>query len=345
MYKTNNVASFTLAEMGTPSPVSIVVTTSGSTVTVDAGPAAGRVGLTVLPMRWYHISYAFSSVIGNLYSFGSLISTNSVAHSMIASTALTLTLNLQGVNVRDMHVLEHSAEIKDFGTLMTQGYFPYSSSTKPTLFAYIPGVSMTDTNEIIVFSYSTSSPPTDTSVALSAKKTADPTATHPCTHDVSPIVDGGNEKLAAKYVVGTTTESIPISKSSSLSGTETTIDFWVSLDVLASGGYFKLLSTGAYAYLEVSQSGSYRLVFEGNTENWAAVPLKWQHIAITGSSSGDKLYLDGELVDSLTHMVVSLASSTVVCTVQILSATLKMKQLRVWNVALSQNQVRQYSSM
>ncbi len=147
--------------------------------------------------------------------------------------------------------------------------------------------------------------------------------------------------------MGSTDEYITIrtKPSSSISGNSLTIEFWVYLEAFSAGGYYKLLSTvSTNPYLFVTETSGYQLTFENVAQYRTAVPLRWQHIAIAASDSGDSLYVDGELVTTLPHLAVSYTSS-MICQVDLLLATVWLKQLRIWNKVLSQTQLQQFSRM
>ena len=344
LYKSMSLPALDLVGFGSPEAVSIVINT-GVSVTLDAGPTSGTtVGLTLLPLRWYHVSYAFSSTAGKLYSFGGLIQTNPVPHTMISSTTLPMSLNIAGLNLQDLHILQHTSEISDFSGYISGGTFPFSSSTKPGLSVYIPCTSLTPTNDIVVFTLSQTNPPTDTSITMAGQKTKAETIVHSprIILRIISFLDEGSEKMATKYAVDIVAVQVDVAKDATVTGTALTIDFWVNIESLSLGGYFKLLSAGSTAYLEVAEANNYRIKFENTAEQWFTTPGKWQHIAITGSTA-DKLYVDGQLVDSLVHM--SVALTTRVCTAEMLLANVGLKQLRVWSKPLSQAEVQQYSRM
>ena len=339
LYKHHALNSLDLLDLGTgaaPAKITIASTTPATTIVLNAGPLGAGTSLTLSSLRWHHVAYAFSSASGTLYGFNQAVITASGAHTMPSGSSMSLGLDLRGVNLKYLHLLGSAATISDFGSYMVHGVFPYSSaSTAPQLFAYIPGMSLTSTNEIAAFTLNELSPPSSyVAVKAIGLATTEATVIHPGEE---------GEKMATKYVVSTTEEFVTIKPSSSITGSLYTIDFWVKIVSISSGGHFKLLSSVATSYLEVTEASGFRIQFEGNSETWTATPEKWQHVAIT-AGSGDSLYLDGDLVASRTHLSVSI-TPLLICQLAIYQATVELKQLRVWGKSLTQSQVQQFSQM
>ena len=117
---------------------------------IDVRVALASVFTYAIPLNiWVYASISFTPTSQVLYLFSSQVKSTSIL-STILTSPVTISLNIQDIYLRDLHILANAAQITNFIPYMSKPLYPSMYQT-PEVAAYIPCMSLDSLSNVIGF--------------------------------------------------------------------------------------------------------------------------------------------------------------------------------------------------